>query len=493
MLNAAPQFQKHHRIAVIGAGPAGIHMASLLKKRGYDNVTILEKTNRIGGKSYTWHRDGVPYEMGTCFLHNGYHRIKQLARSYGLREDIHPEGRAIFPEGAAPNSGSLELDEFVAGEVYKDWQQRCRRWKKLPATLVQFRLLKAIWDYQKLYRHLLGTLRLPYGIPLHLSGDVLARIDMTFLEFLQQNNLNPLIGVLRIAQAAQGYGYLETTPTYYGLCWATPELLMGLTKQFIGLKKITRMLPDGYETLWRTMAEKDELSIKLNAAIHSIKRQLPEGRITIEYTDTKGERQIEVYDFLILAINLRSALGIIEDPSETEKRLFSALKGFTLTTTLYESDPMPGFSTPDYDKAIAYFPQALIPGHANEWCADRNDRHIFATVNGLVKRFDRQVRVAFQFSDEDPPGRALFGKDDRIAEKLQASWAERGVVNPRIIKQFSWPYFMHFPGEAIRSGCYNQLFACQGRFKTWYAGASASFESVNHVVNYNHALIDTYL
>jgi hypothetical protein len=186
-------------------------------------------------------------------------------------------------------------------------------------------------------------------------------------------------------------------------------------------------------------------------------------------------------------------LEIIEDPTETEQWLFSALKGFTLTTTLYESGPLPGYSTPDYDKAIAYFPEALIPGHDNEWCADRNDRHIFATVNNLEKRFDRQVRVAFQFSDEDPPNRAQFGEDAGIAAKLKASWAGRGVVEPHIIKQFSWPYFMHFSGEAIRNGYYNQLFACQGRHKTWYAGASASFESVNHVVNYNHALIDTYL
>jgi hypothetical protein len=493
MLNNTPHFQKRHRIAVIGAGPAGIHMASLLKKRGYTNVTILEKTNRIGGKSYTVHKDGVPYEMGTCFLHNGYHRVKQLGKSYGLREDIHPEGRAIFPCGAAPDAGSLELGEFVAGEICKDWQQKYPRWKWLPEKLVQLRLLKAIWCYSRLYQRLVGSTRLPYGVPLHLSSDVLARIDMTLLEFLQQNNLEPLIGVLRIAQAAQGYGYLEKIPAYYGLCWATPELLIGLIKQVLGLKKITRMLPDGYEALWRTMAEKDGLSIKYNTTIHSINRQLPEGPIAIDLTDTKGDRQLEAYDFLILTINLRSALEIIDDPAETEQRLFSALTGFTLTTTLYESDPVPGYSTPDNDKAIAYFTDALVPGHDNEWCADRNDRHIFATVNGLEKRFDRQVRVAFQFSEEDSPNRVQFGEDARIAAKLKASWAKRGVAKPHIIMQFSWPYFMHFPGEAIRKGYYNQLFGCQGQNKTWYAGASASFESVNHVVNYNHALIDTYL
>jgi len=52
----------------------------LLKKQEYGNVTILEKTDRIGGKSLTYVREGVPYEMGTCFLHNGYHRMSPLEK-----------------------------------------------------------------------------------------------------------------------------------------------------------------------------------------------------------------------------------------------------------------------------------------------------------------------------------------------------------------------------------------------------------------------------
>ena len=35
-------------IGIIGAGPSGIHMAYLLKKRGFKNVKILEASNQIG-------------------------------------------------------------------------------------------------------------------------------------------------------------------------------------------------------------------------------------------------------------------------------------------------------------------------------------------------------------------------------------------------------------------------------------------------------------
>ena len=36
------------KIGIVGAGPAGIHMAYLLKRRGFKNVEILEKSNRLG-------------------------------------------------------------------------------------------------------------------------------------------------------------------------------------------------------------------------------------------------------------------------------------------------------------------------------------------------------------------------------------------------------------------------------------------------------------
>ncbi len=36
---------------IVGAGPSGCHMAYELSKAGYTDITIYEKTNRVGGKS----------------------------------------------------------------------------------------------------------------------------------------------------------------------------------------------------------------------------------------------------------------------------------------------------------------------------------------------------------------------------------------------------------------------------------------------------------
>eukprot|EP01084_Bolivina_argentea_P188895 325027_1 len=94
------------KICIIGAGPAGIHMASLLIKQGYtsDQIVLLEKEDRCCGKSFTRPdtdnpnysqygapKTGVPnhycghdivHEMGTCYLHPEYHIISSLVKEY---------------------------------------------------------------------------------------------------------------------------------------------------------------------------------------------------------------------------------------------------------------------------------------------------------------------------------------------------------------------------------------------------------------------------
>ena len=56
---------------MVGAGPAGVAMALNLTNLGY-NVRILEKTGRVGGKSYDVKYRDVEYSLGTSFLEPDY-------------------------------------------------------------------------------------------------------------------------------------------------------------------------------------------------------------------------------------------------------------------------------------------------------------------------------------------------------------------------------------------------------------------------------------
>jgi NADPH-dependent 2,4-dienoyl-CoA reductase/sulfur reductase-like enzyme len=88
-----PNLQDH--VCIVGAGPAGIHMALSLKDRGYRNVTIFEKTDRVGGKIKDVKFDGYYQWQGAIFLTSDYFdNIIELAKRYkvGKIYPIHTPG-----------------------------------------------------------------------------------------------------------------------------------------------------------------------------------------------------------------------------------------------------------------------------------------------------------------------------------------------------------------------------------------------------------------
>ena len=78
------------KVCIVGAGPAGIHMALSLKDRGYKDIIIFEKTDRIGGKIKDVKFDGYYQWQGAIFLTSDYFdNIIELANRYNVGE-IHP-------------------------------------------------------------------------------------------------------------------------------------------------------------------------------------------------------------------------------------------------------------------------------------------------------------------------------------------------------------------------------------------------------------------
>jgi len=81
------------KIAVIGAGPSGL-LWSWYFLVDFPNVTVFEKTDRIGGKTNTLHKRAlygkeVVIELGTCYLSTGYDDL------YDLLTDVLLDNRRI--------------------------------------------------------------------------------------------------------------------------------------------------------------------------------------------------------------------------------------------------------------------------------------------------------------------------------------------------------------------------------------------------------------
>ena len=404
---------------------------------------------------------------------------------------------------------------------------------KFSSTLVVMNaLLSSVEKYNSLHAELVGDVE--FSMPNKPSDENLARMDMTFEEFLLTNDMVALSAFLSFAHAAQGYGYISSIPAFYGLWWVSPELLNGyiqmsmhqqieeicawssdnwlmkefvrqITKMFVGgdaaqVYRTTTMLPEGYGKIWPTIAAHHDLDIRYNTNIASIDRQLDddEAPVLISLADDT----VLEFDFLIYTAAHAHAYKIVGDLVEDETAIFESLESYVLATTIYTSDAVEHYSTSDRDAPIMYNVDKMASvANDGEWYADRNDM----SVLGHRKSNKNQMRVGYQFFEEPCAGDVVMCDSDRVVLSAEEGFPEQSeqvlakfmdemdkqqVGNVQVEQQFAWPYFHHFPAGSTENVW--KLFEMQGERKTMWLGASASFESVHDVLNYNLQIMDKF-
>jgi NADPH-dependent glutamate synthase beta subunit-like oxidoreductase len=73
------------KIGIVGAGASGVHMAYELKKLGYEDVTILEKNDYIGGKSINLEYRGIKQGITSQLITTEYEdTLIPLLEKFGL-------------------------------------------------------------------------------------------------------------------------------------------------------------------------------------------------------------------------------------------------------------------------------------------------------------------------------------------------------------------------------------------------------------------------
>lgn len=97
---------KDSRIAIIGAGPAGLAAGMYLEQAGFHDYTILERTDHVGGKCHSPNYHGRRYEMGAIMGVPSYDAIQEIMDRTGdkvdgpklRREFLHEDGEIYVPE-----------------------------------------------------------------------------------------------------------------------------------------------------------------------------------------------------------------------------------------------------------------------------------------------------------------------------------------------------------------------------------------------------------
>jgi len=108
----------HSEVVIVGAGPGGLACSMLLAKAGID-VTILEKSDDVGGRTRIFEKDGFKYDNGPTFFH--YPEIaEEIFEALGMdaREDLglielNPNYRLVFGAGGSIDANT-DLDDMVS-------------------------------------------------------------------------------------------------------------------------------------------------------------------------------------------------------------------------------------------------------------------------------------------------------------------------------------------------------------------------------------------
>jgi len=127
------------RAVVIGAGVGGLAVAARLAVRGHE-VTIVEQADRVGGKLFTYRRDGYAFDTGpSLFTLPAVYRDLFLKTGGPLEEavDLQPvepgfgyhfaDGSSVSVPGVDPGRAARAFGDALGGSSAQDWRNLIAR------------------------------------------------------------------------------------------------------------------------------------------------------------------------------------------------------------------------------------------------------------------------------------------------------------------------------------------------------------------------------
>jgi len=340
MLQERPLTDKNQRIAVIGAGIAGLTAALELRDRGYTNVEIFEKESDVGGKIKTTMYQNRPYELGAIIFSRQFRNISDLAERYHHR---HFDAATPF---LAQKDGTLWTYLHFIRERFG-----------LPAfTRAVHRMLNSEMRRESKC-HEAG-----------FSGEETS-LFRTMSEFSQSTQISPATECVRSFMTGCGYGYYDEVPALY-LMKLAPIVIKDMVECGLsfGLHQSWQLFTTGWQQLCRDMAR--DLRVHLNCPVTSVDRN------NYSLIKVYADGTSEFFDSLIITAPTDVALGFL-DSSELEMKLFKRVKYLRYMVTLIEAE---GLETASFSDHVTHSSN----GHINFIVQPYSDTNVFSIYQLLT-------------------------------------------------------------------------------------------------------------
>lgn len=435
------------RIGIVGAGPGGLSLARLLSERGIDDVTVIERSERVGGKSLTLQHQGIGHELGTCYVADGYTTVRGWMKEAGIGEHVmkHQQIRTV-------SGDLLDFKDFVTGQA------------GILGATAQVTRYVADW----LHFHDWDLRGNPDGAAGTVSASMREEVAQPFGEWLRARNLDVVARFALRSMTVMGYGSLDRVPALYGLRWNMPSLLWSAVTTHI-----VEPTP-GWQPLWAHLA--GGLDVRLEHSITSVERNHGQFRVHTEQGDLD-------FDHLVISCPLDEAAAWFPF-EDVERRAYAigdddSLRWGEFVTTLVD--------------AAGWYRDG------DTWCSEARTRDPASLARGQMigaRRTGDKSPVAKARSSTRPSVYVCYQYGDRertdasMLETLRADLATEGATINSVLRQCRWRYSPQLTSNAIRGGGVSRMERQQGRGNLWIAGATTSHEAVDNIVDYNRRLVE---
>ncbi len=436
------------RIAILGAGPSGLTIAYFLKALGLKSVQFFEALNDVGGQSVTPDVDGVPVEMGTVYLTDGYILAKHIAKGVGCPARVLPAATVL------KENGDIEKNPERPGAG-----------------------LMVRYVYHWLRWYFAGQMRAPTWKDNALS----------FKAWLENRGLGELATgfVFTAGLTAQLYGPVKDISAHSGLNWMRPSLL--ITGRF----SQTAHIPEGFQNMWRKLAKQLGFTVQTTQRIDTVRPIRAGDSHQVELLEG-GKPVDEPFDHVFIACPLDYLEDHPQDQLEGNPtdRLEHPLAG------ALENDYSPFAATEVYSAAWrgTHWPKDA-PSRCYLPAAGTDKRGPLLTIRnyGPAVGGDHVVGQLCSYAFLDEP---LGGDPEENQKRLEHNRKQvvedmQNIVklrNVEIVQDRLWRYNIRYSLEQLHKGLPLFIEGSQGKQNVWYTGGTLSHWNIDAITDYNQVL-----
>jgi hypothetical protein len=502
------------RVAVVGAGPAGLATAWFLRRAGFRHVTVFEERGRVGGLCNTLTEDYKSFDLGANYIAPNYRETLRLAREVGARRYPARPWIAVRvppdqPAGEGPAQQPLQYISML--KVVRELRDEDGR------PVEEIGLLELGWG---IARYLWKRLWLRRAIDQPTFERIHERPDLciSFRDWLEQEGLWRLRSLFEIPITLMGYGYLHEIAAPYALRFLSVGLFVPMVlRQVPGVGawfRWPKRFEFGFQRMWEALSWR--LNVRCNVKVRRIVRSREEDphpiRIEFEHPQRifrRDEQDVDTlwFDYLIIACSRTGSLGhrhtgakadVQFDITKEEHVQFEVVEThrFCVTTLHPKPDARPRPPRPVVC-AIPFTPKTMDRPWAlvQLWGEDSDMLQCYTRLPTTEEGVEGPTSIEVSHCKKVLPGVIrlirLLGGDVYPIEGIGGG-APGDAKKQRWESYMEWPYFGHVTPEAMAGGWFQRMEALQGNLRTYWVGGATDFESVELIVRYAKQLVERH-